>query len=208
MIGAIVGSALSVAGSVYGGITSARAMRRQRRMLEKMRRENKNWYEREHNADYTQRADAQRVLRRTEDAFRERNKSAAGTRAVIGGTEESVAATKEANAKGMADAASAVAANAESRKDSIEQRYQERDDQIVSQQMGVEVSRANNIASMVKGVTSAAGNLGTAIDGYRDSGNSPESTDTEGNNAGSGEIEDPDIDEQTGKNKEVGSIYG
>ena len=44
----------------------------------------------------------------TEDAIRNRNRQAAGASAVMGGTEESLAATKAANAQAMGDAASSL----------------------------------------------------------------------------------------------------
>ena len=46
----------------------------------------------------------------------------------MGGTEESVAATKAANAKAMADATSSIVRAGEQRKDSIEQQYLARND--------------------------------------------------------------------------------
>ena len=51
----------------------------------------------------------------------------------MGGTDESVAATKEANSKALADATSQIAAQADARKDNIEATYMQNDNAFVEQ---------------------------------------------------------------------------
>ncbi|MBQ9636751.1 MAG: hypothetical protein IJV36_02490 [Prevotella sp.] len=113
-----------------------------------------NWYDRNYNEDTTQRADAQRLLNYTAEQIKQRNKRAAGTQAVMGGTEESVAAEKEANSKALAEAASSIAASGVSRKDSIDAAYQQGMQGIASQRMGqqdamsnIEMNRAKNLSA-------------------------------------------------------------
>lgn len=132
--------------------------------IEQQRRDNQAWYDRRYNEDATQRADAQRVLTQTAEAIKQRNRAAAGSAAVMGGTEESVAATKAANAQAMADAASRIAVAGEARKDNIEQQYQQRDQQLQGQLNNMEVNRANAITQAAGGVASAAGSVGEAYD--------------------------------------------
>ena len=95
-------------------------MKKAKRNVEAQRQKNQDWYDRRYNEDATQRADAQRILTQTEESIKQRNKAAAGSAAVMGGTDESVAAAKEANNKALADATSQIAADAEARKDNIE----------------------------------------------------------------------------------------
>ena len=52
---------------------------------------------------------------------------------MMGGTEESLAATKAANAQAMSDAASNIALAAEKRKDAIEGQYMERKNALQSE---------------------------------------------------------------------------
>lgn len=156
MIGSLIGAAVGIGTSIYGGIKSAAANRRRKADIEAQRAENKAWYDRRYNEDATQRADAQRVLTRTRDIIKERNKAAAGTRAVMGGTEESVAATKAANAEALANAASAIAANGDARKDRIEEQYQANDRELRSKLQGIDADQANNIGSAVKDAGAAA----------------------------------------------------
>ncbi len=135
MMSAAIGGGLGAASSVLGGIGRNRALRKQMRMVKDMKKENEDWYNRRYNEDATQRADAQAALTQTQEAINERNNRAAGAAAVMGGTEESVAATKAANAQAMADTTSAIVQNGEARKDNIETTYREKNDQYNQQLM-------------------------------------------------------------------------
>lgn len=155
MLGSIIGGAIGAAGSIFGGISASKAMRNVKRSLQGQRRANEAWYDRRYNEDATQRGDAQAILTRTADAIRERNRQAAGVQAVMGGTEESVAATKAANSKALADATSQIALNGEARKDAIEGQYLQRDAQLQGQLDNLEVNKAAAISQAVQGVAQA-----------------------------------------------------
>ena len=161
LIGSIAGGALGAAGSIFGGISASKAMRRVKKNLQAQREANQNWYDRRYNEDATQRADAQRILTQTEESIRNRNRQAAGAQAVMGGTDESTAAAKAANAQALADATSQIAVNAENRKDQIEQTYQQRDSQINEALNNLEMNKAQAISQAVQGVAKA----GTGIAG-------------------------------------------
>lgn len=164
MIGAIIGAAAGIGSAIAGGIKAAKAARRQKAQLEREKAENAAWYERRYNEDATQRADAQRLLRQTQDSIRNRNREAASTQAVVGGTEESVAATKEANAKALSDTASAIAAQGETRKGQVEESYRNQDRTINKELGEIEANRAKNIANTSAQAISAMGTLANAID--------------------------------------------
>lgn len=157
--GAIAGGVLGAAGSIFGGLAASAAMRKAKEGIEQQKADNKNWYNNRYNEDVTQRADAQRMLTKAEQAIRERNKAAAGAQAVMGGTEESAAATKAANAQTAADATAQIVANGEQRKDNIEKEYREKDAQYQKQLNDLNVQKANAIGQAVKGVASAAGGM-------------------------------------------------
>lgn len=166
--GAIAGAALSAVGSIAGGIASSRARKKQRKYIQQQQQKNENWYNRRYNEDETQRADAQRLLTMTEENIKNRNKASAGTQAVMGGTEESVAADKAANAKALSDATAQIAANAASRKDSIEQQYRQTDQGLNNQLAGIEAQRANDIAGATQGVLQAGASVAQGIDSAAD----------------------------------------
>lgn len=163
LIGSIAGGALGAAGSIFGGISASKAMRRVKKNLQAQKEANQNWYDRRYNEDATQRADAQRILTQTEESIRNRNRQAAGAQAVMGGTDESTAAAKAANAQALADATSQIAVNAENRKDQIEQTYQLRDSQINEALNNLEINKAQAISQAVQGVAKAGAGIAGAF---------------------------------------------
>ena len=150
---------MGAAGSIFGGLSASKAMKNVKANIERQQRENQDWYDRRYNEDATQRADAQRILTMTEQSIKKRNKAAAGTAAVMGGTDESVAAEKAANAQAMADATSHIAANADARKDAIENQYMSRKADLNNQLNQAEQQKAQAISQAVQGVTGAAGQM-------------------------------------------------
>lgn len=159
MVGGIIGAGMQAVGSIAGGILNAKAMKRVQANLEEQQGANQDWYDRRYNEDATQRGDAQRLLTMTEESIKKRNKQAAGTAAVMGGTEESVAAAKAANNQALADTMSQINAAAGARKDSIESQYQSRDAALQGQLNDIELKKAQATAQAVQGVTDTAGNI-------------------------------------------------
>ena len=155
----LIGSAIGAAGSIFGGISASKAMKRAKKNVEAQRQKNQDWYDRRYNEDATQRADAQRILTQTEESIKQRNKQAAGSAAVMGGTDESVAAAKAANNQALADATSQIAANAEARKDNIEATYMANDNDFVEQLNQLEQGKAQAIGQAVQGVANAASSM-------------------------------------------------
>ena len=133
MLGGIIGGAAGALGGIFGGISKNKMLKKQMAMIKEQKRENQDWYDRRYNEDATQRADAQAILTQTADMIRRRNQQSAGAQAVMGGTEESVAAAKEANAKALSDATSQIAVAGAQRKDQIEGQYRERQHQLDEQ---------------------------------------------------------------------------
>ena len=163
MIGSLIGAGMSAVGSIFGGISASKAMKKVKKNLESQKQANQDWYDRRYNEDATQRADAQRILTKTEEMIKNRNRQAAGAQAVMGGTEESVAAAKAANNQALAEATSQIAVNAEARKDQIEQSYQQKDAQMQDALNNMEINKARNIATAVQGVTQAGAGIAGAF---------------------------------------------
>lgn len=163
MIGTAIGAAMNVGGAIFGGISASKAMKKVKKNIEEQQRKNQDWYDRRYNEDATQRADAQRILTITRENIRQRNQQAAGTQAVMGGTEESVAAAKAANNEALADATSQIAGNGERRKDAIEQQYMATDQQLQSQLNNLETNKANAISQAVQGVANAGAGIAGAF---------------------------------------------
>lgn len=160
MIGSAIGAAMGIGASIFGGISASKAMKKVKKNLEGQMSENQNWYDRRYNEDATQRADAQRILTMTNENIKQRNRQAAGAQAVMGGTEESVAAAKAANNQALADAASQIAVNGERRKDQIESQYMQTKADLTEKLNNLEQARAQNVAQAVQGVAQAGANMG------------------------------------------------
>lgn len=164
MLGALIGAGLGLASSIAGGIANRKARRKQEQMIAQQQRENQAWYDRTYNADPTKRADTVRLLTQMQEQIKNRNKAAKGRQAVIGGTEDSTTAVKEANNKTLADTTSQIVAANDARKDNIEQQYMNRKNQLQNQQMGMEAEKAADTANAVAGVAGTAANIAATID--------------------------------------------
>lgn len=155
----MIGAGMQAAASIYGGIKNAKAYKDVIENTKQQMQENQDWFDRRYNEDATQRADAQALLTQTANSIRERNKQAAGAAAVMGGTDESVAAAKAANNEALVDATSKIAAAADQRKDSIEGQYLSKKADLNSQLNNMTLKKAEVTANAVKDVADAAGSL-------------------------------------------------
>lgn len=164
MLGALIGAGLGLASSIAGGIANRKARRKQEQMIAQQQRENQAWYDRTYNADPTKRADTVRLLTQMQEQIKNRNKAAKGRQSVMGGTEDSTTAVKEANNKTLADTTSQIVAANDARKDNIEQQYMNRKNQLQNQQMGMEAEKAADTANAVAGVAGTAANIAATID--------------------------------------------
>ena len=165
MLGSLIGAGLGVASSIFGGISARKARRKHERMLAQQEQENQAWYDRKYNEDPTKRADTVRLLTQMQEQIKNRNKAARGRQAVMGGTEDSTTAVKEANNKTLADTTSQIVAANEARKDAIEGQYQARKDAIQNKRMGLEAEKAADTANVAAGVAGTAANIAATIDG-------------------------------------------
>lgn len=164
MIGALIGAGLSVASSIAGGIANRKARKKQEQMIDQQQKENQAWYDRKYNEDPTKRADTVRLLTQMQEQIKNRNKAAKGRQAVMGGTEDSTTAVKEANNKTLADTTSQIVAANDARKDNIEQQYMARKSQLQGQQMGIEAEKSADTANAVAGVAGTAANIAASLD--------------------------------------------
>lgn len=164
MIGALIGAGLGLASSIAGGIANRKVRKKQEQMIAQQQRENQAWYDRKYNEDPTKRADTVRLLTQMQEQIKNRNKAAKGRQAVMGGTEDSTTAVKEANNKTLADTTSQIVAANDARKDNIEQQYMNRKNQLQTQQMAIDAEKAADTANAVAGVAGTAANIAASLD--------------------------------------------
>lgn len=161
--GIISGGVLGLGGSIFGGAKASQAIRKQKKRIRAKQQDNQNWFDRRYNEDATQRADAQRMLTRLQENIKNRNQAAQGQAAMMGGTDEALAATKQQNNEALADAASQIVANADVRKDQIEQQYRERKDRLDDQMANLQIQQATEVGKAAQGVADAGANIASAF---------------------------------------------
>ena len=134
MVGTAVTAALALGNAIYGGITSARANNKARRLIQQQREDNKKWYDTEMAKDYTLRTDTQAAINRQRELLEEQYKQARARQAVSGGSDESTALAKEAPNRSLSDTITDIASQASAHKDRIEQQYRAQDAALNQQQ--------------------------------------------------------------------------
>jgi hypothetical protein len=163
MWGAIIGAVTSIGGGIASAIGANKARKIQEEELKKREERQAATYARRINQDYTQRADAQRMLKITRDALKQRAEAAAGRQAVMGLTDSGLAAEREMAENVMADTASQIAAAGEAQKDEAEKIYEQQQDANSQQRANIAANRAvatgQAVGQMVEGVGKAAGAL-------------------------------------------------
>jgi hypothetical protein len=155
----IASGVLQLGGNIAANAIQRKRERKKVRELKRMRQENKQWYDQRYNEDATQRADAQALLNNTLQVIRERNRAAAGKQAVMGGTDEAVAAEKQSGNDLLAKTTSNIAADAANRKDEIEEQYRNRDAELQGQISDVRDARSQRIANSVVGYANTAASM-------------------------------------------------
>lgn len=156
MIGAAIGAGLKIGSSIFGGIKMSQAMKKIKNNIREQQQENQDWFDRRYNEDSTQRADAQRLLTQAQETMRNRNRQTAGAQAMMGGTDESVAAQKAANNEALANTTSQIAATADARKDSIENQYMSTKANLNEKMNNITMQGAQQMKQAVEGAADAA----------------------------------------------------
>lgn len=164
LISTAIGAAAALGSAAYGAIKSSQANKKARRRIQDERDENKRWYDYKMAEDVTSRSDAQAIINKQRDLLNEQYKNIRATNAVAGGSDEAVAAQKQAANNAVADTMSNIAADASNRKDAIEQQYRAVDSQLNQQQVNLDQQQAHNIANAAgQAVNAGLGLIGAGI---------------------------------------------
>lgn len=155
----IAGMGMQALGSIVGGAAQARAARKQRAIIDKQKKDNEAWYNRNYYEDSTQRSDAQRAMQMARDAMKSRYNQAQASGVVTGATDESIAAQKAATNQVVSSAASSIAATGDARKDSIDQQYLNTKSNLAQQEAATWQKQGAAIGQAAQGVGQAAGSF-------------------------------------------------
>ena len=135
-------------------------------MIAAQRQENKDWYNTRMSEDYTKRSDAQALLQKQRQMLDERYRTEKAAQAVAGGTDESIALAKQADADSIAKTMTGLAENASAHKDAIEQQYRAQDAALNQQQAAALQAQAQASAQAAsQGVNAGIGLIGAAYNG-------------------------------------------
>ena len=146
-------------GAAMGAIAGAKAYRNQMKNLRQQERENRNWYDRRYNENATERADSVALNEQAKQHFAEQMAQHQGTAAVMGGTNAQLAAEKNAEASGYAGIQAQRQQMADTRKDTIENKYMENKTNIQNKMLEMEAQRAQNIQQAAGQMAQAGSDL-------------------------------------------------
>lgn len=152
--------------SIAGGIAARKEREKARRMMQQQLRENQATFNRTYYEDPLVKFKA--LMTETGNAMRARTNAARGTQAMMGGTEDSVAAVRGANTEALADAARKRVVDFENRKDTIMDKYLNRKAAIQGQIIQDQYNQANDIARTVQGVAQVGGHIANGLDSVQD----------------------------------------
>lgn len=185
-IGAIIGAVASIGGAVANGVMSSKANSKaeaKEREREALKRKYIEGQLKEENEDYAANINERAMYRYTaqynanklSEALREQLKDARGRQAVMGGTDEQIAAQMENNANAMSDYYGNVEMAEEERKKQLEQEHKQRkrelnaaavdvQDQALAHQAEYQRAKGQNIANAVGSGINALGSIATGLD--------------------------------------------
>lgn len=159
MVGSLIGGGLKVAGSIFGGIKAAQAAKKQRNLLKKQQADNNNYLARKYYEDATQRADAQAVINSMKDSLASAARNQAGTNAVMGASNEVVAAQKQAASNAIADTMQSINAAAVQNKDTLENNVRAANASLTNKIADTYAQQAQAIQNMTQQVGGAGANI-------------------------------------------------
>lgn len=164
MIATIAGAAIALGSAIYSGVKSAQQNKKARKLIEKQRAENKDWYNTRMAEDYTLRSDVQAAIKKQRELLDEQYRRAKATGVVSGASEEAIALQKQAANQSLADATTDIAAQASAHKDSIEAAYRAQDAALNQQQVvGYQQSAANTAQAGSQAVNAGTSLMGNDI---------------------------------------------
>jgi hypothetical protein len=150
---------MQIGGAAMSAIAGARAYRNQMKNLRQQERENRNWYDRRYNENATERADSVALNEQAKQHFAERMAQHQGTAAVMGGTNAQLAAEKNAEAAGYANIQAQRQQMADTRKDTIENKFLANKSNIQNQMLAMEQQRAQGIQAAASQMAQAGSDM-------------------------------------------------
>jgi hypothetical protein len=166
--GTAIGGVVGAAAGLIGGLSAGSKRKKKERKLAQMEAQNEAWYNNNVLSDYTQRADAQNLMKQLRGSLTRQNKAAENTAVITGATAEQQAAAKERSNKVISDTFSNIGALGQQWKDRITDKYLSQKNSVAGLQMSNLEKQAesaenlmnNGIALMGSSLNGLSGSLG------------------------------------------------
>lgn len=160
MIQSILGSVLGIGAGLFGGISSAKAAKEQKRLIDEQESKNNAWYNRNYYQNYMDSTEAQAAMKRVENTLKKQNQEARATAVVTGATPEAAIAQQQANNEILDETATGLAAQATARKNNVDAVHMQNQNNILQ-------ARSNQYAAKEQGnavlMDNGLGMIGDAI---------------------------------------------
>lgn len=145
--GAGQGSA-AITSALYSAYKANKERKKMDRLLDQQQSENQAWYNANALGDYTQRADAQNMLRNLRENLDRQNKVSANTAVVTGATPEQQAVQKEQSNKVISDAYANLGAMGQQYKDRVTDQYLNRKYELQNVRSNMIAGDLNNYSTL------------------------------------------------------------
>lgn len=154
---ALLGTIANAGSTIYGAIQEGKQREQMANERQKWNADNEAMYNQDYYSDYTQRADAQNVIRQMRDQMKQQNQVEQNTAAVTGASPETVNAGKEARNKAITNLYGNIAAMGADYKERAKNRYVARKQALQGMEydtMNQNATSANNL--LYNGIRGAA----------------------------------------------------
>lgn len=152
-----------MASSIYGGIKASQAAQKQRALLQKQQRDNNTYLAKKYYEDATQRADAQAVINSMKESLASANRNQMGANAVMGASNEVVAAQKQSASNAIADTMQSINAAAVLQKDNLEANVRAQNASLTEKIGNSYIQQAQAISNAAQGVANAGADIASNL---------------------------------------------
>lgn len=165
MAGTAITTGIALAGKAIGGIVNRHANRKAEKILQQQKQNNRSIFDRAYYEDALQRSENQHALTKTAELLRDSYNNAKGRQAIMGGTTDSLTATRAANADAIAKTTGQMAASASDKRDSALRTYESNNNAYLAQDIANQQRRAKNTVEAVDAMSATAKNIANVIAG-------------------------------------------
>ena len=157
--------AASVGASVIGGISAKNKEKKAQRERERREASENAWYQRRYNEDYLDTKAGQNLIRKANEMYKQGISRAEGAKAIGGGTDASVAASKERANKAIGDTIANIGANDTARKDRVDNIHQSNEQKFSDAKVQEYQRQANNVTQAAQNASNAFMSAAASISG-------------------------------------------